>query len=171
MAVPTVLARIPGELAFYAKDAAEPSSTLAASSFITSSDGSALSCVTPETVDVYETVGQRKIASIPEPDVVFSALSPKCGYVITVTKPRKDENGQPGKNLKVWELSSGTCVLQVSHKQVNRDSWPALHWGGDDSCVLHCVTNTVHVYRQTDNFASFSRVTVLGITSLAMIPL
>ena len=56
----------------------------------------------------------------------------------------------------MWEVSSGACVLSVPQKQVNKDHWPALHWGGDDSTVAHCVTNTVHVYTRADSFASES---------------
>ena len=54
----------------------------------------------------------------------------------------------------MWEVSSGACVLSVPQKLVGKDHWPALHWGGDDSTVALCVTNTVHIYTRADGFAS-----------------
>ena len=42
-----------------------------------------------------------QIGSIPEPNVILVALSPLKNFVVTCTKPVKDQDGQPGNNLKV----------------------------------------------------------------------
>lgn len=54
---------------------------------------------------------------------------------------------------QVWEVSSGRMVFSMAHKQVAKDAWPVLHWAHDDSCFMHMVTNTLHVYSRADGFA------------------
>ena len=55
---------------------------------------------------------------------------------------------------QVWDLATGQLVQSVPQKQVSKDHWPAIHWAGDESALAHCVTNTVHLYKRADAFAS-----------------
>lgn len=50
-----------------------------------------------------------QLSTIPEPGVVFMALSPAGGYLVTCQKPSKTE-GEKNKNLKVCENA-----LFISH--------------------------------------------------------
>lgn len=55
--------------------------------------------------------------------------------------------------LQVWDLATKACVLALSQKTVNKDSWPLLEWACDDSVVVHMVTNTLHCYNRQDGFS------------------
>lgn len=115
--------------------------------------------------------GQEASASIPEEGVVLAGLSPTGAYLVTCTRPgAKAEDGSAAKNLKVWEVSSGRMVFSMAHKQVAKDAWPVLHWAHDDSCFMHMVTNTLHVYSRADGFAAYRKVAIKGIGGVAVCP-
>ncbi|GAX75533.1 hypothetical protein CEUSTIGMA_g2976.t1 [Chlamydomonas eustigma] len=170
MSTPNLIARHPEDIAFYSHGISDKLLSIPGHNFLASSDGSLLVIITATAVDVYDGHGTTKITSIPEPSVILTSLSPNKGYLVTCTKPKKDEQGQPGTNLKVWSLPDGTAVQAVPQKQVSKDHWPAIHWAGDDSAFAHCVTNTAHIYGKEDGFSSYRKLMIKGVTGLSLSP-
>jgi len=112
----------------------------------------------------------EQLLTLPEPGVILLALSPSAKHLVTCTKPVKDESGQPGKNLKVWSIKDASLVAAVPQKQVSKDHWPAIHWSGDSSAFVHCVTNTCHIYEAKDSFQSYRKLTIKGVTDISLAP-
>lgn len=51
-----------------------------------------------------------QLRSLPAAGAVFTALSPASNYIVTCSKPVKDQAGNPGKNLQastVWLWGCG----------------------------------------------------------------
>eukprot|EP00199_Chlamydomonas_sp_CCMP681_P001252 CAMPEP_0119115726 /NCGR_PEP_ID=MMETSP1180-20130426/51898_1 /TAXON_ID=3052 ORGANISM="Chlamydomonas cf sp, Strain CCMP681" /NCGR_SAMPLE_ID=MMETSP1180 /ASSEMBLY_ACC=CAM_ASM_000741 /LENGTH=630 /DNA_ID=CAMNT_0007104815 /DNA_START=17 /DNA_END=1909 /DNA_ORIENTATION=- len=169
----TILARQPGKLGLCSQDAKDGQACKSlepASTFAASLDGSKLYVAHDNGVDVYSTLADcPKLASIPEPGVCFVALSPIGGFLVTCQKPSKVE-GEKAKNLKVWDLSTMTQVFSYFLKAVNKDIWPAVSWAADDSTFAVAVPNAAHVFSAADGFATFTKVTIKNLHSLALCP-
>ncbi|GLC40839.1 hypothetical protein PLESTM_001117500 [Pleodorina starrii] len=132
------------------------------------SDGSRLVSSAQGAVRLLDLDTAQPVGEIREDGVVLSALSSTGSFLVTCQRPGKAEDGSPAKNLKVWDVSSGACLLSLAQKQVAKDSWPVLHWTHDDSALLHTVTNTVHVYRRSDGFSAYRKISIKGIGGLAL---
>ena len=75
------------------------------------------------------------------------------------------------RNLKVWRLADGHCVLRLHQKMFSRDAWPSVQFAGDEARAFHMVTNTVHIYACADWEAGVSqRVAVKGVAGFAACP-
>ena len=54
--------------------------------------------------------------------------------------------------LQLIELASGETVVQLHHKGMSKESWPALQLSSDEDLLAHMVNNTVNIYK-TRSFA------------------
>lgn len=142
----------------------------AGSSILPTRDGKQLVCVTPSGIKIVDLDSQQQVGEVAEEGVAFAALSPTNAFLVTCQRPTKVEDGKLPKNLKVWDLASGQCVLALSQKSVNKDTWPPLHWSAGDASVAHMVTNTVHVYSRADGFAAYRKITIKGVGGIALSP-
>jgi hypothetical protein len=71
-----------------------------------------------------------QLLSIATTSTILTAFSPANNFLVTCSKPIKDAAGNPDKNVKVWDLRTGTMVQGVPQKQV----------GSAQLCVLACVS-------------------------------
>ncbi|KAG1655542.1 hypothetical protein FOA52_013815 [Chlamydomonas sp. UWO 241] len=170
-----IAARIPEGMSFYLQGSSEVSHSIPGALGVVFDTKHAKQMVATKAdcVEVYDGSGKTMLVSVPEPNVVLTALSNTGAYLVTCSKPVKDAAGNPGKNLKIWALtgpSAGTMVLGLPQKQVNKEQWPVAHFSDGDSALTHCVVNTVHVYSSEDGFAAYRKLTIKGVTAVAMCP-
>eukprot|EP00879_Flechtneria_rotunda_P022706 GHRR01023981.1.p1 GENE.GHRR01023981.1~~GHRR01023981.1.p1 ORF type:complete len:618 (+),score=248.82 GHRR01023981.1:243-2096(+) len=135
-----------------------------------SPDGTKLAAVTDASVDVYDLVGGKKVQVLQVNGTVLVDWSKTGAYITTAQRPSKGEDGQPAKNIKVWDVASGSLVLAVSVKSVNKESWPILQWGHGDEAVYHGVTNTVHHYKRAEGFKHPKKVPIKAVASFQPCP-
>ncbi|EFJ45878.1 eukaryotic translation initiation factor [Volvox carteri f. nagariensis] len=148
------------------------------SAIMCTEDGSRLLSAFQGSVRLVDLDSAEAVTEVQEEGVVLSSLSNTGAFLVTCQRPGKAEDGSPAKNLKgwgrgegrVWDLATGACVFSHAAKQVNKDSWPLLHWTSDDQAFMHVVTNTVHVYGRSDGFSAYRKVTIKGIGGLALSP-
>lgn len=55
---------------------------------------------------------------------------------------------------QAWDTATGSVVLELGAKSVNKEAWPLLQWGAGDEAAFHGVTNTVHQYSRASGFKS-----------------
>ncbi|KAF5843913.1 hypothetical protein DUNSADRAFT_35, partial [Dunaliella salina] len=175
--MPSILARLPGVLAQHKHGEDCPVDKAASridggvQSFIPAPDGSRIFVTTTDSVDIYSSADSQKLGSIPEKGVVFSALSPQATYLVTCQKPMKNpETGEPAKNLKVWDVSTGEVRVAHTLRQISKDSWPYVQWEADEGALVIVATNTLQVYKREDNFATYRKVSIKGVASCAICP-
>jgi translation initiation factor 2A len=94
-------------------------------------------------------------------------ISPKGSYLLTWERPTES---QPN-NLKVWDASTGTCLMSLPQKALKREGWPYLQWTPDEQFAFLLVTSELRVYtpesiRTDQRFVEKLRIP--GITSLSV---
>jgi translation initiation factor 2A len=78
------------------------------------------------------------------PNVVEIAFSPLGSYLNTWERPWKnEEDGQAGKNLKIWNMETGQVEQEFVQKSQN--GWN-LQYSQDEKICCRNVTNEVHIY-------------------------
>eukprot|EP00775_Hariotina_reticulata_P012065 gene12064-12206_t len=102
--------------------------------------------------------------------VVLLDWSKTGAFLVTAQRPSKGEDGQPAKNIKVWEVASGLVVLELGVKSVNKESWPLLQWSHGDEVLYHSVTNTVHQYSRATGFKAAKKIPIKGVSSFQPCP-
>lgn len=86
--------------------------------------------------------------SLPLPNAHEVAFSPNGSYLNTWERPwRNDEDGQAGKNLKIWSTETGELVAEFVQKSQN--GWN-LQYTQDERLCCRNVTNEVHIYETTN---------------------
>ena len=112
------------------------------------------------------------------------AFSPKGSYLNTWERPWKnEEDGQAGKNLKIWSMSTGELVQEFVQKSQN--GW-SLQYSQDEKICCRNVTNEVHIYESTTiqngttpppqntfdiyNIGVWKKLRVEGLTSFSLSP-
>jgi hypothetical protein len=154
MALPLVL-RLPDAFSFASSSANIDESPINPGvSLSVTDDGRRLAALAPpDTVDIYDTRARAKLLSLAVPGVLYIQLSP-CGTYLATLQRHGACEGQPARNLKVWDVASQAQLLAIHQKQTSKESWPSFQWASDDSHAAHMVTNTIHVYtRQGDTLA------------------
>ena len=82
------------------------------------------------------------------PNVHELAFSPKGSYLNTWERPWKnEEDGQAGKNLKIWSMATGELVQEFVQKSQN--GWN-LQYSQDEKICCRNVTNEVHIYESAN---------------------
>ena len=82
------------------------------------------------------------------PNVHEVAFSPKGSYLNTWERPWKnEEDGQAGKNLKIWSMATGEVVQEFVQKSQN--GWN-LQYSQDEKICCRNVTNEVHIYESAN---------------------
>ncbi|KAG2484504.1 hypothetical protein HYH03_016647 [Edaphochlamys debaryana] len=165
-----ILGRTPEGIQLITVGDPAPRELCAGSSLLCTTDGSKLVASGQADVRLVDLGMAQPAVEIAEPGVVLTALSSTGAFLVTCQRPGKAEDGSQAKNLKVWDLASGSLVFSLAQKQVSKDAWPALHWAHDDGAFVHCVTNTLHVYSRADGFATYRKVTIKGVTGVALSP-
>eukprot|EP00878_Enallax_costatus_P018803 GHUV01019817.1.p1 GENE.GHUV01019817.1~~GHUV01019817.1.p1 ORF type:complete len:612 (+),score=207.58 GHUV01019817.1:53-1888(+) len=137
---------------------------------VCSPDGTKIAAVSDNTVDVYDRTSTAKLLSLDVAGAFLLDWSKTGAFLTTAQKPSKGADGQPAKNIKVWDASSGSLVFEVGVKSVNKDSWPLLQWSRADEALYHGVTNTVHQYSRADRFKIAKKVPIKGVTTFQPCP-
>ncbi|KAK9805709.1 hypothetical protein WJX73_000716 [Symbiochloris irregularis] len=127
--------------------AATPSSSLRenVSSVVWSNDGSAAAVLTERSIRVVEGGSLQTVTTIPAPQTNAVAFSQSGKLLLTHQRPFRIE-GNPGKNLTLWQWREAKPCFQVTHKGFVREDWPCLHLTEDESEAFHLVNNTVNCY-------------------------
>jgi uncharacterized protein with WD repeat len=114
----------------------------------TTTDGSRLAALAPpDNVDIYDTQTRSKVATLSVPGVLFIEISP-CGKYLATLQRHGTCQGEPPRNLKVWDLAQQTVLLALHQRGTSKESWPSFQWADDDSHAALMVTNTIHIYHQ-----------------------
>ena len=114
------------------------------------------------------------------PNVHELAFSPKGSYLNTWERPWKNEDdGQAGKNLKIWSMATGDLVQEFVQK--SQTGW-SLQYSQDEKICCRNVTNEVHIYESANiQSGKFTRGSLLmtgiwkklrveGLTSFSLSP-
>jgi translation initiation factor 2A len=99
-------------------------------------------------VKVVDTATGELRHTIALPNVHELAFSPKGSYLNTWERPWKnEEDGQAGKNLKIWSMATGEFIQEFVQKSQN--GW-ALQYTQDEKLCCRNVTNEVHIYESAN---------------------
>ncbi|WIA28435.1 hypothetical protein OEZ86_010979 [Tetradesmus obliquus] len=145
-------------------------SGLPAKSAVPSPDGTKLAAVTDAGVDIISLSNGAKLLSLAVPGVVLLDWSKTGAFLTTAQRPSKQEDGQPAKNIKAWDTATGSVVLELGAKSVNKEAWPLLQWGAGDEAAFHGVTNTVHQYSRASGFKTAKKIPIKGASSFQPCP-
>jgi len=83
-----------------------------------SEDGARLAVTTPNAVVIYDTDSGKEVIQIPAAGVASTAFSPSGTYLQTFQKPQGQQ-----KNLTLWDLKTGSIVLQQFQKTITKATW------------------------------------------------
>lgn len=83
-----------------------------------SNDGSKLAVTTPNSVVIYDTDSGKVLTEIPAAGVASAVFSPLDTYLQTFQKPQGQQ-----KNLILWDVKTGSIVLQQFQKAISKTSW------------------------------------------------
>lgn len=131
--------------------------------------GARLAVVTDTEVKIFDTKRMEEVCSLPVVPL-YQDWSPQGGYLVTIKRPCKSEDGNWEKNLQVWDVSSGNLVLALPQRTFSKDTWPLIFWAPDEATLYHSVTNTIHVYTKEDGFSTYKKVPVKGLGSFSPSP-
>ncbi|KAI3428624.1 hypothetical protein D9Q98_007447 [Chlorella vulgaris] len=142
-----------------------------ASSLVFSPDATRLLLVGGDAVAVLDAATRKQLQRLDIPAVVAAALSPQGTFMVTFQRPTKTESGAADRNLKVWRLEAGECLLSLHQKVYTKDTWPSIQFTQDDALAFHQVTNAVNIY-STDNWAAgvSKRLPLKGVGAFAVCP-
>ena len=122
-------------------------------------------------ISIYEAASHKQKLRISCTGVQAISFSPAGTYLTTFQRPTKSQEGIAEKNLQVWNVATGTEVLALTQKSLNRDQWPSLQFTADDSTAVNMVTNTLHAYTTADWAAGpTTKFPVKGIAAFAISP-
>lgn len=86
--------------------------------------------------------------TLPIANVHELSFSPKGSYLNTWERPWKnDEDGQAGKNSKVWDTTTGEMITEFVQKSQN--GW-SLQYTQDEKYCCRNVTNEVHIFESAN---------------------
>ncbi|PSC70931.1 eukaryotic translation initiation factor eIF2A family [Micractinium conductrix] len=143
----------------------------AASSLVFTPDATRLLVVGGDVVAVLDAASRAEQQRLSIPAVMAAALSPQGTYMVTFQRPTKNDSGAADKNLKVWRLADGECVLSLYQKMFSKDSWPSVQFTADESLAFQQVTNAVNIYSAADFGAGVSkRMPLKGVAGVAVCP-
>eukprot|EP00887_Chlorella_sp_A99_P004853 scaffold4.g4853.t1 len=177
-----ILCRTPEELQTLSGPtdvAVKSTSKVAANSIVFSTDGKLMAVVAAEGISVQDTASRAERRRLEAGSVQAAAFSPAATFLTTYQRPSKDAAGAQEKNLKVWRLADGECVLALHQRSFRReqaprgcrDSWPSVQFTADEGLAFHQVANAVNIYAPADFGAGVSRrMPLKGLAGFAACP-
>lgn len=119
-------------------------------SFLYDNQGKYLGWILTDTVKIFNSANDELVLEIKEEKVLDISFSSKGSYVATYVRYNtaiKEANDQSHCNLKVWEISSGECVLAYTCK--HQGGW-APNWTEDEAWLARMSTNQIVFHRSSD---------------------
>lgn len=91
-------------------------------------------------------------------------------YIVTYERPIK-ELGNSHRNLKLWDVKTGTPVVTFHKRGIAKENWPAIQFSPDEKHLFHLITNAVNVHSIADGFEKAVRkVELKGMTAFSVCP-
>ncbi len=105
---------------------------------------------------------------VPNNITVDMSFSPLGSFLQTWERPIKDpETGNWSKNLKIWEVKTGSVIAEFSQK--NQAAWQ-LQFTGDEKYAAHLTTNEIHFYDSSNFKARWNKLRIENCTSFSLSP-
>jgi len=140
-----------------------------ASQTVFSSDGRLLACILQSVVEIYDTSKYSLLQSIPVPGTVAVHFSGAASYLV-VCQRANFSGAKDGKNLSVWELSTGVMVFSCFQKTFNKNDWPTLQFSSDETVACRVVSNEVHFFCPSDLNPKHKRLRIPDVFSVKLSP-
>eukprot|EP00232_Nephroselmis_pyriformis_P008430 CAMPEP_0182877042 /NCGR_PEP_ID=MMETSP0034_2-20130328/14512_1 /TAXON_ID=156128 /ORGANISM="Nephroselmis pyriformis, Strain CCMP717" /LENGTH=518 /DNA_ID=CAMNT_0025009863 /DNA_START=3 /DNA_END=1555 /DNA_ORIENTATION=+ len=133
-------------------------------------DGSLIAAAGTDKVTIHDADTMAELGSLPVPNAMALAWSPKSTFITTWSKPSSGKDNSE-KNLQVWDRSTGECVFKAFQKSFQRDYWPSMQFSDDEATAIRLVTNEVHVHDATADLTQIARKLRLdGVGAAALAP-
>ena len=126
-------------------------------------------------VSVVDAAHGKLVTTLPAENVYELGFSPLGTFIITWQRPVKDEEGNTGKNLKVWRTiddnagPDGQRAVVGQFVQKSQTGWN-LQYSHDEKYCARVVTNEVQFYESGNLAQVWNKLRVEGVSDFAVSP-
>ncbi|CDO55231.1 hypothetical protein DV113_000869 [Geotrichum candidum] len=122
---------------------------------------------TSENIQIVDPDTGAIVQTFVSPNIIDIAFSPRGSYLMTWERPKREESGNFGPNLRLWNVITGEYVRAFTQK--NQAGWK-LQFSFDEKYAARLVTNEVEFYDTTNFKSSWARLKVEGVSAFSLSP-